>query len=58
MNRQNQPLTRFGVHAVVERHGLVATKAVPSLARKRVSPHTLRHYLESQTMLSRGCVLL
>lgn len=43
MNRRNQPLTRFGVHAVVERHVVVAAKAVPSLARKRVSPHTLRH---------------
>jgi integrase/recombinase XerD len=43
LNRQGCPLTRYGVHAVVERHAKAATKNLPSMARKRVSPHTIRH---------------
>ena len=43
LNRRGHPLTRFGIYAVVERYaGRVATK-LPSLAKKRVSPHTIRH---------------
>jgi len=43
LNRRGQPLTRFGIYAVVERYAdRVATK-LPSLAKKRVSPHTIRH---------------
>lgn len=40
LNRRGQPLTRFGVHALVER---CAAAVVPSLRGKRVSPHTIRH---------------
>ena len=43
LNRRGQPLTRFGIHAVVERHAAVAAATLPSLAAKRVSPHTIRH---------------
>jgi integrase/recombinase XerD len=43
LNRRGQPLTRFGIHALVERYvERVATK-LPSVAKKRVSPHTIRH---------------
>ncbi len=43
LNRRGQPLTRFGIHALVERYaGEVATQ-LPSVAKKRVSPHTIRH---------------
>ena len=42
-NRRGQPLTRFGVHALVERHAAAASATRPSMARKRVSPHTIRH---------------
>jgi site-specific recombinase XerD len=42
-NRRGQPLTRFGVHALVERHAARAAADRPSLAAKRVSPHTIRH---------------
>jgi len=42
-NRYGNPLTRFGVHALVERHAQSAAQQVPSLAKKRVSPHTIRH---------------
>jgi integrase/recombinase XerD len=43
LNRRGEPMTRFGIHAAVERHAASASKKVPSVAAKRVSPHTIRH---------------
>jgi integrase/recombinase XerD len=43
LNRRGQPLTRFGIHALVERSAARASRNVPALAAKRVSPHTIRH---------------
>ena len=43
LNRCGLPLTRFGVHAVVERYALKAQVKLPSLTTKRVSPHSIRH---------------
>jgi integrase/recombinase XerD len=43
LNRNGRPITRFGIHALVERCVARAVKAVPSLATKRISPHTIRH---------------
>jgi integrase/recombinase XerD len=43
LNRCGQPITRFGIHTLVERCATRAMKDVPSLAAKRVSPHTIRH---------------
>ena len=43
LNRCAQPMTRFGVYAMVERTALRAQAAMPSLGTKRVSPHTIRH---------------
>lgn len=43
LNRYHRPLTRFGVHALVERYTTRAAEQTPSLRDKRVSPHTLRH---------------
>ena len=43
LNRRGQPLTRYGIHAVVERYAARAATKVPSLTKKRVSPHTIRH---------------
>jgi integrase/recombinase XerD len=43
LNRLGQPLTRFGIHAPVERHAASVAASLPSLACKRVSPHTIRH---------------
>lgn len=42
-NRLKQPLTRFGIHTLVERHAARAAEHEPSLRAKRVSPHTIRH---------------
>jgi integrase/recombinase XerD len=41
--RTGKPLTRFGVHRLVTAYGKVASVAAPTLATKRVSPHTMRH---------------
>jgi integrase/recombinase XerD len=43
LNRFGQPITRFGIHTLVERHALTARAKSPSLSGKRVSPHTIRH---------------
>lgn len=43
LNRCNRPITRFGIHTLVERCAARAVKNVPTLAAKRVSPHTIRH---------------
>lgn len=42
-SRTGQPMTRFGVHRVVTTHAEAASRRVPSLAAKRVGPHTIRH---------------
>ena len=43
LNHRGEPLTRFGIHTMVERHGVVAVRAIPAIAKKRVSPHIIRH---------------
>ena len=43
LNRNGQPLTRFGIHTLVERYASRACAQSPSLASKRVSPHVIRH---------------
>jgi integrase/recombinase XerD len=43
LNRRGQPLTRYGIHTLVERYAAAAAKTQPSLAGKQVSPHTIRH---------------
>jgi len=43
LNRFGRPITRFGIHTLVERCVARAVKEVPSLTAKRVSPHTIRH---------------
>src|SRR6516164_2627286 len=43
LNRRGQPMTRFGIHTMVERHVAKAKARLPSLAAKRISPHTIRH---------------
>jgi hypothetical protein len=54
LNRCGQPTTRFGVHALVERTAARAKDLMPSLAMKRVSPHSIRHYLPFLTMSREG----
>jgi len=43
LNRCGRPITRFGIHTLVERSVARAAIQVTSLAAKQVSPHTIRH---------------
>jgi integrase/recombinase XerD len=43
LNRRGQPLTRYGVYAMIKACVAAASQQMPSLAGKRVSPHTVRH---------------
>ena len=43
LNRRGQPITRFGIHTMVERYVERVSAKMPALANKRVSPHSLRH---------------
>jgi site-specific recombinase XerD len=43
LNRVGEPLTRFGIHAMMKRYVKALIKEIPSIKNKRVSPHTIRH---------------
>jgi integrase/recombinase XerD len=42
-NHRGEPLTRFGVRYLLRKYADQARATIPSLGRKRVHPHTLRH---------------
>jgi site-specific recombinase XerD len=43
LNRCKQPMTRFGIYAFIKRYVHKTSCKVPSLRKKQVSPHTVRH---------------
>lgn len=43
VNHNGQPITRFGIHTLVERHAAAACGPMPSIANKKVSPHVICH---------------
>src|SRR5208337_3299409 len=43
LNRRDEPLTRFGIYSLVRRAAYQASRTLPSIAAKRISPHCLRH---------------
>lgn len=43
LNAQGLPLTRFGIRWIIRKHADAARGRCPSLWRKKLSPHTLRH---------------
>ncbi len=43
LNRRGQPLTRFGVRWLLQKHVRRAALRVPSLKGKRLHPHSIRH---------------
>jgi site-specific recombinase XerD len=43
LSRCGRQITRFGIHTLVERYVRKAQAQMPSLATKRISPHTIRH---------------
>jgi integrase/recombinase XerD len=43
LNRRRERLTRFGIYALVKRRAAQAAQRMASIAKKRVSPHVVRH---------------
>jgi site-specific recombinase XerD len=43
LNRNGQPITRDGIGYVLSKHASAAARANPSLRRKHITPHVLRH---------------
>ena len=43
LNDRGESMTRSGFEYVLEKHVAVASSKVPSIAKKRISPHVLRH---------------
>jgi integrase/recombinase XerD len=43
LNHRGQAITRHGIHRLIRKYALKATVACPSLTRKRISPHIIRH---------------
>lgn len=43
LNARGQPMTRSGFEYILDKHARTAAERCPSLAKKRISPHVLRH---------------
>src|SRR5260370_26037550 len=43
LGRRNERMTRFGIHRLVAHCARLASKSMPSLSLKHVSPHCIRH---------------
>ena len=43
LNRRRQPITRFGIRALIKRYAQEASQKFPSLAAKPISTHSIRH---------------
>src|SRR5213593_115022 len=50
LNHRSEPLTRFGIRHILAKCIEDASKDVHSLRRKRLHPHSMRHYAGSPTM--------
>lgn len=49
-NSQGQAMTRSGFEYILAKHAGYATQKQPSLAKKRISPHVLRHTCAMHTL--------
>jgi integrase/recombinase XerD len=56
LNAHGSAMTRSGFTRVLEKHRRVAAEQCPSLNRKRVSPHVLRHTCAFNTLQATGDV--
>ena len=52
LNAGHEAMTRSGFEYILDKHVQTASVRQPSLTRKRVSPHIMRHYLPFLTMSS------
>jgi site-specific recombinase XerD len=49
-NQRGERLTRFGIRYLLAKYCRAAALISPSLNRKRLHPHSVRHYVASRTM--------
>jgi integrase len=54
LNARHGPMTRSGFEYILTKHVHTATAKQPSLAKKRVSPHVLRHTCAMRTLQATG----
>lgn len=54
LNARGGPLTRDGFEHILAKHVKIATTTKPSLKKKRVSPHVLRHTCAMHTLQATG----
>ncbi len=50
LNRFNNPITRSGIYDVVTKCAAIVSEQYPSILKKRVSPHTIRHTTASHLL--------
>src|SRR5260370_1325945 len=53
LGRRNERMTRFGIHPLVTHCARLASKSMPSLSLKHVSPHCIRHTTAVHLLRSR-----
>ena len=54
VNAGGSRLTRFGLRYIIAHRVAEATEDCPTLLTRRVTPHTIRHYLPFRTMSGTG----
>lgn len=52
LNHRGQSLTRYGVRYILRKYVRIASRNCPSLSRKHVHPHTMRHSTGMQLLQS------
>jgi integrase/recombinase XerD len=50
LNRRGEPVTRYGVHTMIERYVAKLRATTPLLRGKRISPHVVRHSTATQLL--------
>jgi integrase len=54
LSSRGKPLSRDGVAYILAKYVAMAGNDVPTLRRRRITPHVLRHYLPRLTMSCRA----